>query len=86
MSIAEESVTELRLASEQDNQSSQSQSPELCPIKTEPKQNATTSEYIVPMAIAVRNRPGSIEVKGGNRQLLSAFGGVCSIWRHTWLP
>ena len=57
-------VTQLRLASEQENQSSQSKSPELCPITTEPQRDATASEYIVPIAIAVRNRPVSIKVKG----------------------
>ncbi len=63
-SNTDELITKSILASEQNNQSSQSKSPELCSITTEPKQDATVPEYMVPIAIAVRNRPVSIKVKG----------------------
>lgn len=68
--ISEASVTQLILASEQENQSSQSKLSELCPITTELKRDTTVSEYVVPMAMSVRNRPVSIEVKGNT--ILSA--------------
>ena len=70
---SEASVTQLILASKRKNQSSKSKSSkssEICPVKTEPKRDATAAKYIVPTAIAVSNRPVSIEVKGST--ILSA--------------
>ena len=65
LSISEEplieSILALELASEPENQSSQ-----FCPIKTKSKQEANTSEYLIPLVVAVGDYQVSIKVKGSS--------------------